>query len=242
MSALLSGRFSSAVVAENGRGYVAVIPDIKRVSPKEGDLLRGRDPVDTAKYLVRCGAPVLSVVTERERFGGGPELLRAVVNAAGVPVLRKDFITNEEMLEETAQLGAAAVLLICAVTDEKNLGTLFEKAIKLGLEPLVEVHTALEMETANKLGAGLIGVNNRDITNFELDDGGPSRTAMLAGKAPVGSLLISESGITSPEDARLAASAGANALLVGTALWQARDMVEMYRSLRVERMVTPCAP
>jgi len=112
MTEQFSGKFSSAIIRENLRGYVAVIPDIKCVSPKEGDLLRGRDPVDVAKYLVNCGAPLLSVVTESERFGGSTELLRGVVKAVDVPILRKDFITNEEMLEETAEIGASAVLLI----------------------------------------------------------------------------------------------------------------------------------
>ncbi|MDR0771344.1 MAG: indole-3-glycerol-phosphate synthase [Burkholderiales bacterium] len=234
MSVKLPGRFSSALIAENARGLVAVIPDIKCVSPKEGDLLRGRDPVETAKVLVCYGAPVLSVVTEQERFGGSAELLSAIVQAAEVPVLRKDFITSEDQLLETAELGAAAVLLICAITDEKNLARLYEKTLMLGMEPFVEVHTAQEMELANTLGARLVGINNRNIVTLEKDDGGPGRTAALASGAPAGALLISESGILSTADAKLAASSGANAVLVGTALWQAGDMGAMYQSLRVK--------
>jgi indole-3-glycerol phosphate synthase len=235
-----SGRFSSAIIAENNRGFVAVIPDIKCISPKEGDLLQGRDPAHTAQQLVRCGAPVLSVVTEPERFGGSPQLLHAVAQAAPVPVLRKDFITREDQLAETAELGAAAVLLICAVTDEKTLWMLYEKAMRLGLEPFVEVHTAQEMELAKKLEARLIGINNRDIVTLERDDGGPSRTAALASGVPAGALLVSESGIVSPDDAKLAASAGANAILVGTALWKARNMSAAYHALRIERGIPPC--
>jgi len=242
MSVKLPGRFSTAITSENARGFVAVIPDIKCVSPKEGDLLRGRDPVVTAKTLVRNGAPVLSVVTERQRFGGSTELLSAIAQAVNVPVLRKDFITNEDQLLETAALGAAAVLLICATTDEKNLQALYEKALTLGIEPLVEVHTAQEMELADRLSARLIGINNRNIVSLEKDDGGPDRTAALASRLPTGALLISESGILSAEDAKLAAAAGANAVLVGTALWQARDMGAMYQSLRVERKAASCAP
>ena len=229
------GRFSSAVIKENRRGFIAVIPDVKCVSPKEGDLLQGRDPVEAARRLVRCGAPVLSVVTERERFGGSPELLRAVVKATGAPVLRKDFVTNADMLKETLELGAAAVLLICAVMDEETLGALFEKSLELGLEPFVEVCAAREMQWANRLNARLVGVNNRNIATLEMDDGDPSRTASLADGVPEGAILVSESGILSPEDARMAAAHGANAVLVGTALWQAGDMGEMYRSLRVRR-------
>ena len=232
------GRFSSAILSENERGFTAVIPDIKCFSPKEGDLLLGRDPVETAKYLADLGAPVLSVVTEKSNFGGSPELLRDIVNAvkhAGVPVLRKDFITTEEQLIETARLGAAAVLLICAITDEENLRALYGKAIQLGLEPFVEVCTKEELEFAKKLGAKLIGINNRNIVTLELDAGNPSRTTDLAAGMPQGALLVSESGILSRDDAKLAAAAGANAVLVGTALWKAHDMGAMYQSLRVER-------
>jgi len=231
------GRFSSAIISENNRGLVAVIPDIKRISPKDGDLLQGRDPVQMAQHFVRCGAPALSVVTEGERFGGSPQLLFAIAQAAAVPVLRKDFIIREDQLSETVDLGATAVLLICAMTDENALCMLYEKSIQLGLEPFVEVHTAKEMEVAIKLDARLVGINNRDIVLFERDDGGPSRTAALASHAPVGALLVSESGIVSPDDAKLAATAGAHALLVGTALWKARDTGDMYRSLRIERRI-----
>jgi len=229
----MNARFSSAIKRVNERGFIAVIPDIKCISPKEGDLLRGRDPVETAAYLVRCGASVLSVVTEGERFGGSPELLRAVAKKTGAPILRKDFITQEGQLEETAEMGAAAVLLICAIMDEDKLGSLYAKAIELGLEPFVEVCSAQEMDWAHRLGAGLVGINNRNITALELDDGGPSRTASLAAGKPSGALLVSESGILSAEDARLAASADVGAVLVGTALWQADDMESMYRSLCV---------
>ncbi|MCL2679329.1 MAG: indole-3-glycerol-phosphate synthase [Dehalococcoidia bacterium] len=227
--------FSAAIASENARGYVALIPDIKCVSPKEGDLLKGRDPVEISRQLRGYGAPVLSVVTEREYFGGSPKLLRNIVKSTGLPVLRKDFITHSNMLTETVELGAAAVLLICAITDEGNLRRLYEKALSLSLEPLVEVHNATEMEFACKLGARLIGINNRDITTFERDGGGPSLTAALATGAPFNALLVSESGITTPDEARQAASSGANAILAGTALWQARDMEAAYRSLRVER-------
>jgi len=229
-------KFSSAITAENKLEYVAVIPDIKCNSPKVGDLLQGRNPVEIAKFLVGCGAPVLSVVTEHEQFGGSPKLLQDIAYNTNTPILRKDFITNEEMLVETAELGAAAVLLICAITTENKLHTLYERSLKLGLEPFVEVCTATEMEIAKKMGAQIIGINNRDIVTLEIDNGDTSRTTALASSAPDSALLISESGILSPTDAKLAAAAGANAILVGTALWQAYDMGEMYRSLRVRRV------
>ncbi len=233
MSAKTRGSFSAAILAENGRGFAAVIPDIKCASPKEGDLLRGRDPVEAAHALVSFGAPALSVVTERERFGGSPELLRKIAKSAGVPVLRKDFITDEKHLDETAKLGASAVLLICAMLDVKTLDLLYHRSISLGLEPLVETHTSSELKLAKSVGAKLIGINNREIATLELDDGGPSRTAELASRTPESAVLISESGILTPEDSKTAVKAGANAVLVGTALWKANDMAEMFGSLRV---------
>jgi len=234
MNGEAAGRFTAAIKRENSLGRVAVIPDIKCTSPKEGDLMRGRDPVDVAKLLVRCGAPVLSVVTEKERFKGSPGLLRSIADSTGVPVLRKDFITDESLLKETVETGASAVLLICATTEKKTLAKLYEKTLKLNLEPLVEVCSKEEMSFATSIGARLIGINNRNIITLERDNGGPSRTAALASGKPRDALLISESGILSPDDAKLAVSSGANAVLVGTALLQSEDIEAMYRSLRVE--------
>ncbi|MCL2099741.1 MAG: indole-3-glycerol-phosphate synthase [Oscillospiraceae bacterium] len=228
------GNFSAAVRAENNSGYIAVIPDIKRVSPKEGELMPGRDPAEAAKELVSFGAPARSVVTESARFGGSEDMLRAVVRNVNVPVLRKDFITSGEQLIKTAGLGAAAVLLICAVTDEKKLCMLYEKSLELGLEPFVETCTAAEVALAKKLGAQLIGINNRDILTLERDDGGPSRTAELASGISSGAVLVSESGILSSADAEAAAAAGANAVLAGTAIWKSNDIRGMYNSLRVK--------
>ena len=228
-------RFSAAISDENARGFTAVIPDIKCNSPKEGDLLRGRDPVEIARLLVRWGAPVLSVVTEEKHFGGSPALLRAIAEATGVPVLRKDFITEEAQVYETLEMGADAVLLICATTKPAILARLYGQAINLNLEPLVEVRSAEEMRFAGELGARLVGINNRNIADLELDNGGPSRTEALAECASKDALLISESGIVTSDDARLAAVSGAHAMLVGTALWQAENMEEAYRRLLCAR-------
>jgi indole-3-glycerol phosphate synthase len=240
MNILYSKRFSAAIVSENARGFAAVIPDIKCISPKEGDLLHGRDPVETAKILAECGASLMSVVTERKHFGGSKKLLRDIAKVVNIPILRKDFITTEDHLLETAELGAAAVLLICATVDEKTLELLYNKALSVGLEPLVEVHTEKEMELAYRLNARLVGINNRDITGLEKDEGGPERTQALISGAPSGSLAISESGITTPPQATAAVACGANAILVGTALWKAVCIKAAYRAFQVERSVPSC--
>ena len=226
------GRFSAALAAEYTQGKAAVIPDIKCISPKEGDLLRGRDPLEIAEHLVSWGAPALSVVTECEHFGGSPELLHAITKRVGVPTLRKDFIKTCEQLDETMQLGAAAVLLIVANIDADTLSLLYKHAVQIGLEPLIEVCAAEEMTLAKDLGAKLIGINNRNIMTLELDDGGVERTAKLTQLAPANALLVSESGILSAEDAKQALRAGAHAVLVGTALWQAEDMGAMYQKFQ----------
>jgi indole-3-glycerol phosphate synthase len=225
--------FSEAILTQNAQAKVAVIPDIKRRSPKEGDLLKGRNPVHTATELVTYGAAVLSVVTEHENFGGSSDLLREIVRATGVPVLRKDFIHTVDEIEETAAMGASAVLLICSILLEDELMALFHKARSVGIEPFVETHTVKELALAESLDAKLIGINNRDITTLEVDDGGVSRTRELIGRIPGGSVIVSESGINSGVDAQLAADAGANAVLVGTAIWKAPDMRTMFRELQV---------
>ena len=223
--------FAGSLAAVRAKGRVAVIPDIKCVSPKEGDLLQGRDPVEVAVQLVQWGVPVLSVVTARENFGGSPELLTRIAEKTSVPVLRKDFISKLSDLEESVQMGATAVLLIAASVDEATLAKLYGQASFLGLEPFVEVCSPKEMAFAATLKPDLLGINNRDIMTLEMDSGGAGRTQDLAAGAPEDALLISESGILTSHDARLAARAGADAILVGTALWQADDMEAKYREL-----------
>ena len=223
--------FSLSIRRKLEAGLIPVIPDIKLRSPKEGELLQGRDPVALALLLERLGAPALSVVTEERQFGGSLELLQQVSAAVSLPVLRKDFITTAEDLRRTTACGAQAVLLIAAYLSPKQLRELYEEALRLGLEPLVETHTKQELILAATLGAQLVGINNRDILTLEQDEGSVSRTLELAALVPPNVLLISESGIKTPEHAKKARLAGAGAVLVGTALWQARDIDEFYLSM-----------
>ena len=221
-------KFSQSLIDARKQGRVPVIADIKCRSPQHGDLLRGRDAVACAEELARCGAPALSVVTEGARYGGSLALLERVVAATGVPVLRKDFIETADELARTRDAGARAILLMVSVLDNAILEMLFAKAIELGLEPLVEVHTEAEMAVARRLGARLVGINNRDITRWECDDGTVQTTAQLVRHAPAGATLVSESGIATPAEASAAIRAGCTAVLVGTALLQAADLREAY--------------
>jgi indole-3-glycerol phosphate synthase len=225
------GPFAAALLAARDRGDVPVIPDIKVRSPKEGDLMAGRDPVAQAVALAAAGAPALSVVTEPERFGGSLDLARAVARATGIPVLRKDFLTSPADIEASAAAGVQAVLLMYATAGRAVVEDLYARARAAGLEALVETHDAAELAWARDLGAPLVGINNRDITALERDDGTVTRTAALARSAPPGAVVVSESGIATPADAATALAAGADAVLVGTALWRAADPVACYRAL-----------
>lgn len=227
----MNAKFSGVLRARRIAGFVPVIPDIKCTSPGEGDLLRGRDPVEAAALLRDAGAPALSVVTEPVNFGGSLALLERIVRATGLPVLRKDFIENPDDVRRTRDAGADAMLLMCATLTEDALTELYEVALACGLEPLVEAHTPEELRFAGRLGTKLIGINNRDILRLEKDGGGVATTTALAYAAPSGALLVSESGLLGPDDVRAAISAGAHAVLVGTAIWRAADMRDFYESL-----------
>jgi indole-3-glycerol phosphate synthase len=224
-------RCSDLLWREYRSGRLPVIPDIKCSSPAEGDLLRGRDPLALAGELAAAGAPLLSVVTEGKHFGGSPQLLQKIAGAVAVPVLRKDFITTRKQLLETAECGAAGVLLIAARLGKKQLLKLIEEALLLGLEPLVETHNEAEIMAANELNLTFLGINNRDILLLETDDGSIDTTEKLAGLVRPGALVLSESSLMSRADLLRAMRAGAYAALVGTAILQAEDPGEFYRQL-----------
>ena len=200
-----------------------MLAEIKVRSPKEGGLLRGRDPVELARTYASRQVAGISVVTEPEQFGGSIDLLRAVAAAVEVPVLRKDFVRERADLEETAAAGAAAILLTVSMTDAELFADLHRAAQALGLETLVEVHDAGELEWVRSHGLqpDLLGINNRDIRIGEVDDGTVSLTEELGPSVPDGWLVLSESAISGPDDARRAREAGADAVLVGTSILRA---------------------
>lgn len=213
------------------QGVIPLIPDIKCKSPKEGDLLKGRDPVALAKDLSAAGAPLISVVTEKEHFGGSLQLLRQIAQAVAVPILRKDFITTRKQLLESADCGAGGVLLIASMLEKKQLFDLVEEALALDLEPLVETHKKAEIKAAEEIKATFIGINNRNIGELEMDRGNVNTTEKLAGLVRPGAFVLSESSFSSPEEILRAKAAGAHGVLVGTAILQAEEPIKMYREL-----------
>jgi indole-3-glycerol phosphate synthase len=214
-------------------GYMPVIADIKSKSPKEGELIGSRDCRELAETLVSAGAPALSVVTESEHFGGSLNMLERICASVDVPVLRKDFIQTEMQIRETASAGASAVLLIVAILDQVRLRRLYDAALRYDLIALVETHSLAEIHMANAISPELVGINNRDILSFEKDDGEVSTTERLIRAVQGNSCIVSESSIRTASDVARAGKAGADAVLVGTALLTAPDISEKYRELSI---------
>ncbi|POG57329.1 indole-3-glycerol phosphate synthase [Haloferax marisrubri] len=202
--------FPEAVAETEAAGRVPVIAEVKPTSPTTAGV-REDDPVELAREMVAGGATALSVLTEPEHFGGSTESLQRIREAVDVPVLRKDFIMNEAQLDVVE---SDLVLLIARFVGE-DLPDLVEAARDRGFQPLVEVHTREELTAALAAGADIVGINNRDLGRLEVDLG---TFEELAPEAPEDVLLVAESGVKTVEDARRMREAGADALLVGTAI------------------------
>jgi len=199
---------------------VALIAEVKRRSPSAGTINAGLDPVAHAARYADAGASAVSVLTEGPHFGGSVEDLRAVRSRVGVPVLRKDFIVDELQLLEARALGASAALLIVRILSPERLEQLIAFARDLQLAILVETHTADEIDVALTAGADIVGVNSRDLDTFALD---PDKAWELLARLPPGPLAVAESAMHTLADVEKAAAAGADAVLIGTALSAAAD-------------------
>ena len=209
------------------RERVAVIAEVKRRSPSAG-LIRDLDPGERATLYARHGAAAISVLTDRAHFGGSVEDLRVAASRVEVPVVRKDFILDELQVIEARAAGAAAVLLIVRALPPERLGPLLSCARAAGLEALVEVHTAPELDRALGAGAEIVGVNSRDLDTFKIDVAGAWE---LLARVPADRVAVAESGMHAPKDVERAAAAGADAVLVGTALSSATDPAGLLRRL-----------
>lgn len=191
---------------------VAVIAEVKRCSPSKGALALIADPAGLAADYEAGGASVISVLTERRRFGGSLGDLDLVRARVSVPVLRKDFIVSSYQVWEARAHGADLVLLIVAALEQGALVSLLERTESLGMTPLVEVHDEAELDRALAAGARVVGVNARDLRTLQIDR---SVFARLAPHIPDGVLKIAESGVRGPHDLLAYAAAGADAVLVG---------------------------
>jgi indole-3-glycerol phosphate synthase len=211
-----TGRFRAALAGARvdvpERSVPRIIAECKRRSPSRGVLRADYDPVAIAQGYEKAGAAAISVLTEPTFFDGALEHLQAVRRAAGIPVLRKDFVVSEYQLLEARAAGADAVLLIVAALNPPELAALHARALAIGLDVLVEVHSAGELSVAVDAGAQIIGVNNRNLRTLEID---VTVSETLAGRMPRGMVTVSESGLKTAADLVRLRQRGYHAFLIG---------------------------
>lgn len=218
--------FAAALRAVEGLGVIA---EVKRRSPSKGDLYADLDPAAVARAYELGGASCLSVLTDAPHFGGSPDDLATARAAVGLPVLRKDFTVGPFDVVDARLMGADAVLLIAAALDDVELAALHGLARAVGLDALVEIHDEAELDRALGVGATLIGVNQRDLVTFEVDQ---QRAVRLAPRMPDGVIRVAESGVRGPDDAAVLREAGYHAVLVGESLVTSGDPTAATRALR----------
>lgn len=218
--------FASALRANSDRR--ALIAEIKKASPSKGLIRSDFNPPELARAYAEGGATCLSVLTDGPSFQGDDEYLVAARAAVSLPVLRKDFIVDPWQALESRALGADAVLIIMAACDDELAGVIADNATGVGMDYLMEVHDERELERALKFEGAIIGVNNRSLKTFETD---LSTTERLAAYVPRTRLLVSESGIATPDDVNRLRRAGARAFLVGESLMREADVAAATRRL-----------
>ena len=210
---------------------ISFICECKKASPSKGLIAPDFPYLQIAKEYEAAGADCISVLTEPKWFLGSDAYLREIAGAVSIPCLRKDFTVDEYMIYEAKLLGASAVLLICAILSEAQMREYLAVCETLGLSALVEAHDEAEAEKALSAGARMIGVNNRNLKDFTVDTENSRR---LRSMIPKGTLFVSESGVSGPEDVERLVQIGADAVLVGEALMRAPDKREMLSKLRGE--------
>ncbi|MBE9546854.1 MAG: indole-3-glycerol phosphate synthase TrpC [Proteobacteria bacterium] len=202
-------------------GDCSIIAEIKRSSPSRGRLREGFDPLEIASIYEENGAAAISVLTDREFFEGDKTYLSAIKKIVDIPLLRKDFIIDSCQIYETRVLGGDAVLFIVRLLKDEQLREYIQLAAELGLDSLVEVHSGEELESAIAAGAGIIGINNRNLETFSTD---LTTSIDLASCVPRGKIVVSESGINTRKDIEILMEAGIHSFLVGEALMRADDI------------------
>lgn len=207
---------------------ISLIAEVKKASPSQGVMLEGVDPASLGGLYESCGASAISVLTDKKYFGGSLEDFTAVRQGVSIPCLRKEFIIDEYQIYESRAHQADAILLIVRILSDEQLSEYQQIATKLGISVLVETHNQEEIERAIQAGARIIGINNRDLSTFEVD----LRTTLdLKRLVPGGHVLVSESGIHTREDVTLLEDGGVDAILVGQAFVTSDNIAEKVREL-----------
>ncbi len=227
------GRFRDALAAPG----LSAIAEVKRRSPSAGDLRPGADPAAIAAAYERAGAAAVSILVDAARFGGSWDDLRAARATTTLPLLAKGFFASEDDLRTARDAGADAVLLLLRDLDDATAARLMAAARELGLDAFVEAHDAGELERALGLGADPVGINARDLSTFEIDR---SRQLELVAQAPEDRIVVAESGISSRAQGAAAELAGADAILVGSALMRAANPAAKLAELISRPLVKIC--
>jgi len=220
--------FRAALDAKVAAGGYGLIAEIKKASPSKGLIRADFDPPAHARAYEAAGAACLSVLTDIPYFQGDDAYLVQARAACSLPCLRKDFMVDPWQVTEARALGADAVLIIVAALDDAQMAEIEAAAIEYGMDVLVEVHDAAQLERATKLRSRLIGVNNRDLRDFTVDF---ARTYELVGQAPVGCTFVAESGLGSKDDLDAMAARGVHCFLVGESLMRQADIAAATRRL-----------
>lgn len=208
---------------------LSFICEVKKASPSKGVIAEDFPYLEIAKEYEEAGASAISVLTEPYYFQGSDAYLKEITRQVSIPVLRKDFTVDPYMIYQARILGASAVLLICSILDDGQLGEYLQLAHSLGLSALVETHTEQEVERAMQAGARIIGVNNRNLQTFEVD---VMNSVRLRELVPGEILFISESGIRSEKDTRQLYRNGTDAVLIGETLMRAPDKKAVLERLK----------
>lgn len=211
------------------RPGMSFICEAKKASPSKGLIAPDFPHVAIGKAYERAGAAAISVLAERDYFQGSPKYVRDIAAAVQIPVLRKDFIIDEYQIYEARAIGAAAILLICAILDDKTLGKFLKLAHELGLSVLVEAHDADEVRRALASGAQIIGVNNRNLKDFTVSLDNSFRLRPLV---PPDYVFVAESGIKTADDVGALYRHGVDAVLIGETFMRSDDKAGMLRELR----------
>src|SRR5699024_4835837 len=212
-----------------------IIAEIKRSSPSKGTIAMEVDPVEQAKQYEKAGAAAISVLTDRPFFNGSMKDLQAVREAVDIPILCKDFIIDTLQIDHAKAAGANIILLIIAALDEGQFKLLYDYALKLDLEVLVEVHNEEEMKRALAVNPAIIGINNRNLKTFKVDVETTETLARMVKNT--NTLLISESGMKTRSDVERVANTGADAILVGETLMRTTNIEEKFGELQIPLVV-----
>jgi indole-3-glycerol phosphate synthase len=207
---------------------VAVIAEVKRSSPSKGAINLGLQLDSQIRAYERGGAAAVSILTEPTRFSGSNHDLESACAIASIPLLKKDFHVDPLQIIEARALGASAALVIARAVGPDRMRTLLETAREVGLETLVEIRDEAELNLALRLGAEIVGVNNRNLETLEID---PTTSSRLIPLIPRGVIAVAESGVKSVEDVRALGQAGADAVLVGSSISASPNPEDSVRSL-----------